>query len=130
MTERNKVRVDVFDGMELPSTLLELKKVVDEALAEVPEELRDSVQLVDMSDGWHIFSAHYYRPETDEEAAAREVGDEQNLKRKMARDFSEFQRLKGIFEPGAPLPSVETVAEIVLGHPLPPRRRQPAEGNV
>lgn len=95
-----------FDRYELDNKLTKVIARLQEVLAGIPEEYRDSADM-DVSAYDEYGSSYvsveitYRRPETDQEMEAREFREEAYRKASCERDLAEFERLKAKFAKGA-----------------------------
>lgn len=91
------IRIVVLDYESIPDTLIELKLLVDNALASVPPEYRDKIEIGRSFDSGYLL-AYYERPETDKEREARELGHKRDLVEQEARERRQLERLKEKYE--------------------------------
>ena len=104
--EKRNIRVDVFngeqyDGGDWPgNTPAELLRWFEGKISAIPTEFMDTARVkLDTASGYEGASyvsieIYYHRPETDEEAAAREARERADAERLKQRDLSRLEELK------------------------------------
>lgn len=95
------VRIKVLDYESIPDTLIELQILVNNALASVPHEYRDKVEMESSFDSCCLI-AFYERPETKEERIERELTSARYRAECEARERLQLAHLKEKYETGRP----------------------------
>lgn len=103
--ERQPVSIEIFDLTDVGEfewTPSEFIKWVTDAIADVPEEFRESVRICGKEeygecDSWTVVTANYTRPETDVEFMTRIENTSMWARQKDMQDLALYQRLKAKF---------------------------------